>query len=257
MHRQNTAARHSLDLKQGGLTAITRLLPLLLLLFAGSAPGNPSVHVAVATNFRPLLEQLNPQFETTTRYRVTMSSGATGALYHQIRSGAPFDIFLAADQRTPELLAEQFPAAVTRSQCYARGRLALVGEAANLTALADPTLSLAIANPVTAPYGAAAEQVLSRPEFGTGAGRKLVRGNNAMQAFQFWHTGGVDLALVPLSLAKEQALEIPAAWHAAIDQYALLLPGARDNQAAVQYFEWLVNPTTQAAIAAAGYDPCP
>lgn len=257
MHRQDAAARCSLELKQGGPTAITRLLPLLLLLFAGSATGNPSVHVAVATNFRPLLEQLNRQFEETTHYRVIMSSGATGALYHQILNGAPFDIFLAADRRTPALLAEQFPAGATRNQCYARGRLALVGEAADLAALADPSLSLAIANPATAPYGAAAEEVLARPDFSAGTGRKQVRGNNAMQAFQFWHTGGVDLALVPLSLADEGALEIPSAWHSDLDQYALLLPDARDKPAAARYFDWLVSPETQAAIIAAGYDPCP
>ena len=213
--------------------------------------------MAVATNFRPILEKLHPRFERETPYRVVMSSGATGALYHQITSGAPFDVFLAADHRTPSQLAKQYPAGSTNLECYARGRLALEGSGGEFDALAKPELSLAIANPATAPYGAAAQQVITREEFTSGKARKLVRGSNAMQAFQFWHTGGVDLALVPRSLAGPEALVIPPDWHAPIDQYALLLPAAQANPAATRYFRWLLSAEVQAAIIASGYDACP
>lgn len=232
-----------------------RILPLLLLLVLLPTRAQSPVHVAVATNFRPLLEQLNQRFEAETDYSVVLSSGATGVLYHQILSGAPYDVLLAADQRTPTALAAQYKATSDHLRCYARGRLVLVG--GQLPQLADPGLSLAIANPATAPYGVAATAVLEREEFSAGAGRKLVRGNNAMQAYQFWYSGGVNLALVPLSLAGTGAQKIPSDWHPPIDQYALLLPRGRDNPAAQGYFDWLARAEIRAEIVAAGYDPCP
>lgn len=232
-----------------------RILPLLLLLVTLPTWAQSRVHVAVATNFRPLLEQLNQRFEAETDYSVVLSSGATGVLYHQILSGAPYDVLLAADQRTPTNLAAQYKTTIDHLRCYARGRLVLVG--GQLSQLADPGLSLAIANPTTAPYGVAAEAVLAREAFSAGLGRKLVRGTNAMQAYQFWHSGGVNLALVPLSLAGAGAHTIPADWHPPIDQYALLLPRGRANPAAQGYFYWLASAEIQAEIVAAGYDPCP
>jgi molybdate transport system substrate-binding protein len=232
-----------------------RILPLLLLLVVLPVRAQSPVHIAVATNFRPLLEQLNQHFEAETGYSVILSSGATGVLYHQILSGAPYDVLLAADQRTPTNLASQYETASDHLRCYARGRLVLVG--GPLSQLADPGLSLAIANPATAPYGVAATAVLAREEFSAGVGRKLVRGANAMQAYQFWYTGGVNLALVPLSLAGADGRKIPSDWHPPIDQYALLLPRGHNNPAAKGYFNWLASAEVQAQIAAAGYDPCP
>ena len=232
-----------------------RFLHLLALLAVLPTWAENPVHVAVATNFRPLLERLNARFETETEYSVVLSSAATGVLYHQVLSGAPYDVVLAADRRTPEALASRLQTESGSLRCYARGQLALVG--GQLTQLADPKLSLAIANPATAPYGEAATVVLARDAFSAGAGRKLVRGNNAMQAYQFWYAGSVDLALVPMALAGPDADAIPAAWHPPIDQFALLLPKGQGKQAAQVYFNWLFSAAVQAEILAAGYDPCP
>ncbi|MEP1470003.1 MAG: molybdate ABC transporter substrate-binding protein [Halieaceae bacterium] len=231
-----------------------RLLPLLALLVVLPTWAESQVHVAVATNFRPLLEKLNVRFETETDYTVVLSSGATGVLYHQVLSGAPYDVLLAADRRTPEALVKKLETQPDKLRCYARGKLALAGGQPGQ--LADPKLSVAIANPATAPYGVAATAVLSREAFLAGASRKLVRGNNAMQAYQFWHAGSVDLALVPRALAGPDASAIPAAWHPPIDQFALLLPSGQHKQAAQRYFNWLFSATVQAEILAAGYDPC-
>jgi molybdate transport system substrate-binding protein len=231
-----------------------RFLPLLALLAVLPTWAENQVHVAVATNFRPLLEKLNTRFEAETHYSVVLSSGATGVLYHQVLSGAPYDVLLAADRRTPEALATTLQIEPDKLRCYARGKLALTG--GQLAQLADPELSLAIANPATAPYGEAAVAVLARDAFSAGVGRKVVRGNNAMQAYQFWYAGSVDLALVPMALAGPDAHAIPDAWHPPIDQFALLLPAAQNKQAARHYFDWLFSTSVQAEILAAGYDPC-
>jgi molybdate transport system substrate-binding protein len=232
-------------------------LLLCLLVLTASAQASQEVRVAVATNFRATLEQLNPAFESRTSIRIILSSGSTGGLYHQILSGAPYDIFLAADRISVDRLVEKLSSQPATSFCYARGKLALVGGDRSLRQLADPSMSVAIANPVTAPYGKAATEVLASPQFAEGSERHLVRGRNAMQASQYWYTGNVELALVPLSLAGASGTLIPTDWYSAIEQHALLLPASQDRPAAQAYISWLNSPETRAKITAAGYDPCP
>ena len=159
-----------------------RIVALLAMLVATPAWTGEIIRVAVAANFKPTLRQISTQFETATGHKVVLSSASTGVLYSQIVNGAPYQLFFAADADSPRRLA-----AGSRSGpdpfCYAVGRLALVGGNGTLARLADPQYSLAIANPATAPYGRAAQQVLDRIEFRPGLDRKLVRGNNVAQAY--------------------------------------------------------------------------
>ncbi|NND67965.1 MAG: molybdate ABC transporter substrate-binding protein, partial [Halioglobus sp.] len=163
----------------------------------------------------------------------------------------PFDLFLAADAAAPQRLFNERggPSVPT---CYAVGRLALAG--GKLTALAAPHNSLAIANPATAPYGRAAMSVLERAEFESGGQRKLVRGNNVVQALQFFASGAVDLALLPAAIAPGDAASVPAQWHAPIEQHLLLL---RDSPRARSYLKWLRSDRVRSLIEDAGYKPCP
>lgn len=211
------------------------------------------IRVAVAANFRPTLERLNAQFEVETDHRVLLSSASTGTLYSQILHGAPFDLFFAADAAVPARLVS---AGRGTGFCYASGSLVLVGGSEGLSALADPSRSLAIANPATAPYGAAAIQVLSRPEFASAGERKLVRGNNVAQAYQFWRSGGTDLALIARSLAPD-GTPIPPDWHDALEQHAVLLSGEAQNEAVRAYMNWIRSDRVRSHILEAGYDPCP
>ena len=137
--------------------------------------------------------------------------------------------------------------------CYAIGQLVLVGQHGDLEKLAQPELSLAIANPATAPYGRAAMDVLQREAFREARGRKLVRGNNAVQAYQFWHSGAVARALVPRSLAPE-APPIPQDWHQPLQQHAMIL---KESPAASALLQWLRRPEVRDQITGAGYLPCP
>ncbi len=225
---------------------------LLLLTLAFGARAEAPLQVAVAANFRQVLEALNPRFEQQAGVAVSLSSASTGVLHSQVLHGAPFDVLLAADADSPARLAAAGLA--SEPACYALGRLVLVG-AGDFAALAEPGRSLAIANPATAPYGRAAKQVLARAAFAAGAPRKQVLGNNAVQAYQFWHSGAVDLALVPRALAP--GLAVPATWHAPIAQHAALLKRGADNPAARAYLDWLRSPEIQAAILGKGYDSCP
>lgn len=240
-------------------SAVSRLLlaPIITLfctLSAGNAvAGESAIRVAVAANFRAPLDIINREFESQTGIRLRVSSASTGVLANQVAHGAPFDIFLAADRVRPvQLHAEKF-ATLAPPFCYARGSLVLAGARNGLADLADASSSLAIGNPDTAPYGAAAMQVLARPEFATGNSRKLVRGTSVLQAYQFWASGNVDLALLPRSLAPEGAIAIPTDWHDPVDQYALAL---NNSAPVVRYLQWLKSDRVRNLITDAGYEPC-
>ena len=225
------------------------LLTLLLLLPLNAIAAEP-LRVAVAANFRAVLEQISGRFQAETGQQVRISSASTGVLATQILHGAPFDLFLAADAQAPLTLIK---AGIGRlGECYARGELVLVG--GRLQQLADATRSVAIANPDTAPYGRGALEVLARSEFQPGDGRKLVRGSNVLQAYQFWRSGAVDMALVARSLAPDAKTRIPGEWHTPLEQHLLLI---RESPAATAYLKWLRSDTVRSLIVQAGYRSCP
>ncbi len=228
---------------------MTRILLCLLMLLSAASAAEP-LRVAVAANFRSTLEKISDRYREETGTQVLISSASTGVLATQILHGAPFDLFFAADAQAP---AELQRAGIGReSGCYASGELVLVG--ATLQQLGNPQLSLAIANPELAPYGRAALEVLARPEFASGTGRKLVRGANVLQAYQFWRSGAVDMALVARSLAPDAATTIPSAWHSPLEQHLLVIS---DNPTASAYLKWLRSDTVRSLILESGYRPCP
>ena len=222
----------------------------LLLLLAWPLWAGDPLRIAVAANYRPAQEQSNAGFLEETGREVVLSSASTGVLFSQITHGAPFDIFFAADEESP---AKLFAAGRGGEPfCYAVGRLVLAG--GELAQLQDPQKSLAIANPATAPYGRAALEVLAREAFSAGSGRRLVRGSNVAQAYQFWHSGAVDLALVAAALAPTGATPVPPQWHRPLVQHAIVLtPGAGVDA----YLKWLGSDRVRALISDAGYRPCP
>ncbi|HKK23906.1 MAG TPA: molybdate ABC transporter substrate-binding protein [Pseudohaliea sp.] len=234
-------------------------LPLLLLalcLLALPAGAEP-LRVAVAANFRGTAEHLATAFEGETGSAVSISSAATGMLYNQLRHGAPFDLFLAADVERPRRLAEEGLGIAASRRCYARGRLVLLGGDGTLGALAEPGRTVAIANATTAPYGVAAEAVLARPPF-RGVERRLLRGASVQQAWQFHASGAASLALVARSLvtASDHWVTVPAAWHTPIEQQAIVVAGG-DEATAGAFLAYLTGPAGQARLSEDGYDPCP
>lgn len=233
-----------------------RAVILLILLLSTSPLQGEVARIATAANFKPTAEKINALFEANTGYKVTLSSASTGILYSQIQHGAPFDIFFAADESSVLKLERSGFGASGERFCYALGALVLTGSDNPKEDLANPTLSLAIANPVTAPYGKAALDILQRPEFQSAANRKLVRANNAIQAYQHWRSSTVDMALVPLSLALGEGAAINPNWYTAIEQHVILLKKGRENPAAIAYMHWIRSEQMQTLIEHAGYGPC-
>lgn len=225
------------------------------------------VRLAVASNFLTPVKALAKTFEQETGHRLIISSGSTGKLYAQIRNGAPYDLFLAANRREPERLEREAKIHPGSRFTYARGVLALwIPEIsgtdrdarASFAAVSDQRV--AIANPRTAPYGAAAQVVLKAWSEASPAQGRLLRGENISQAYQFVATGNAAAGFVALSQMKDPARPpsghywaIDEHLHPPIDQQVVLLARAGDNPAAQAFWEYLKSPAVRERIQTFGY----
>jgi molybdate transport system substrate-binding protein len=242
---------------------------LLLLTGIGSAQAE-QVTVATAANFTAAMQRLAPDFERASGHKLVSSFGATGKLYAQISNGAPFDVLLSADDATPaKLEMEGFAVTGTRFT-YAIGRLVLWSPQSGVVDENGAILKsgdfahLAIANPKTAPYGAAAEQALRRLGAWDRLTPRLVYGENIAQTFQFVHTGNAQLGFV--ALAQVRALPpdrhgsqwlVPESLHEPLRQDAVLLKRAADKPAARAFLDYLRSPKARAIIEDLGYATAP
>jgi molybdate transport system substrate-binding protein len=235
--------------------------------FPGIAGGPGEVHVAVAANFARPLGEIGAAFEKATGHRVVSSPGSTGKLHAQIRNGAPFDVLLAADAERPRLLEEEGSAVAGSRFPYALGRLVLWSAKPSFVDGAGPKVlekalgtgfrHLAIANPKTAPYGAAARQVLEKLGLWQKVSPRIVQGEDIGQAFQFVVTGNAELGFVALSQLQGGAggsrWLVPADLHAPIEQQAVLLARGRDNPAARAFLAFLKGKEGRAIVERSGY----
>ena len=223
------------------------------------------LRIAVASNFLLPLKALSKNFKESTGHKVVVISGSTGKLYAQIKQGAPFDILLAADSIRPELLEKEGIGVPGSRFTYAVGRLVLWSKDSKLPLKNDLQVLnhknfryLAIANPKTAPYGKAAEQVLRKKGFWEKIQNRLVRGENISQTFQFVMTGNADIGLIALSqLRKNQGLGfswiVPQEWHDPIQQQCILLKRAKTNKAARQFLNFIKSNRIKKQIESYGY----
>jgi molybdate transport system substrate-binding protein len=226
-----------------------------------------TIRVAVSANFAECCEALTSRFEAATGHRVVMSRGSTGRHYAQIRAGAPFDVFLAADSHRPTLLEDEGHAVAGSRFTYAEGRLALwlpaagPGEdrsAASVLMSAD-FHHLAIANPRLAPYGLAAQQALESLELWEDLQSRLVIGQSAGQAWQFVASGNAEAGIVayPQILAADPVRgkwwTLDAPLHAPILQQAVLLTGAESPAAAALLLDYLRSPEAALIMVRFGY----
>jgi molybdate transport system substrate-binding protein len=221
------------------------------------------VLIAVAANFKPTFSQLADEFSRSRGVSVQHSSASTGVLYAQIISGAPFDLFLSADSRRPELLAEMRLGLPDSRFTYAIGRLVLwvPGESKpGPHSLLDSRHRLAIANPATAPYGVAARQLLRRLSVWEGSKHELILGNSVGQAFQFIVSGNVTAALVaysqlvqykgPANLTSGIWI-VPHSEYQPIEQQAIILN--KGSAVAAEFSEFLKSPAGRGIIKENGY----
>ncbi|MCP3751425.1 molybdate ABC transporter substrate-binding protein [Pseudomonas sp. SBB6] len=224
------------------------------------------VQVAVAANFTAPIQAIAKDFEKDTGHKLVAAYGATGQFYAQIKNGAPFDVFLAADDSTPEKLETEGNTVKGSRFTYAIGTLALWSAKDGYVDAKGDVLKknqfkhLSIANPKAAPYGLAATQVLDKLQLSEATRAKIVEGQNITQAFQFVSTGNAELGFVALSqIYKDGKVSSGSAWivpsnlHEPIKQDAVILNKGKDSAAAKALVEYLKGPKAAAVIKAYGY----
>lgn len=251
------------------VSALRGHVAAVLMLFGLASPPvcAGEVRAAVASNFSAPVERIVELFRQKSGHTVKVSTGSSGNLYSQIRSNAPFDVFLAADDATPKRLEQEGLAVGGSRFVYATGKLVLWSVQPGFVDAKGSVLykgsynRLAIANPRLAPYGVAARETLEKLTMWNAIQGKLVKGENVTQAYQFVATENAELGFVALSQIMRDGKVTEGSWwlvpddlHKPIRQSAVLLKGARDQAAARAFLDFLKGGEAVAVMRSFGYE---
>ena len=239
---------------------------LLLALSLPTAAQADEVQVAVAANVLAPLQEISKSFEKETGHHALITSGATGQLFTQIQNGAPFEVMISADAKTPKKLVKNELALADSQFTYARGKLVLWSVDPAMVDNSGAVLKsgkfkhIAIANPKTAPYGTAAVETLDKLGLSASLKSKMVEGENISQAKQFVDTGNAEVGFVALSqvykdgkITKGSAWIVPTNLYAPLYQDAVLLKKGEDNPAATALLNYLKGAKAKAIMTTYGY----
>ena len=239
------------------LVAMTAAIPALA----------DDVNVAVAANFTAPMKQIAADFEKDTGHKAILSFGSTGKFYTQIREGAPFQVFFAADDETPARIEKEGGAVAGTRMTYAIGKLVLWSKQSGVVDDKGEVLKsgkaerIAIADPKLAPYGAAAVETMTKMGVYEQLKGKIVQGESIGQAYQFAASGNAPMGFVALSqvyadgkLKEGSAWIVPADLYSPIRQDVLVLEKGKDNPAAKALVEYIKGDKARAVIKSFGYD---
>ena len=228
--------------------------PLMLSSLATAAP----LRIAAAADLATCMPALNAGFDGETSVTV----GASGTFYAQIRNGAPIDILMSADTGYPQALAEAGLADGASMVVYALGQLVLwsadpkLKTSRGLQLLTDPAVRrIAIANPDVAPYGRAAKLALQQAGLWEPLQGKLVYGENVAQTMQFVDSGNAQAGLVSKAhlTGRPDGWALPAGSYPALEQGAVVTARGLAHPAAARYLKYLRSAHGRALLADCGF----
>ncbi len=253
---------------------LATIMAFAMFLAPGASKAKPGLNVAVAANFLSPALEISETFEAETGIAVTISSGSTGKFYAQIRHGAPFDVFLAADSESITKLIDQGWAVANDRLTYAVGQLVLWSPDSEQLSDQETAVAvlqegrfdrLAMANPLVAPYGAAAQDVLAHLNLASAWPDKRIQGQSIGQAYQFVASGNADLGFVALSQTistngddppvRGSTWLPPQSWYRPLTQDAARLTKSTNPEQARAFLRFLRSPDAKAIMARYGYQP--
>jgi len=239
-------------MRRSSASIVLALVGVTLGLGSIEAADPPSLTVFAAADLTFAFKELAPRFEKATGARVTLVFGSTGNFAQQIRQGGPADVFFAADPSFVDALSAEGVLLRETRTLYAQGRIVLATAKAfgpkltDLRSLLDPQIRhVAIANPVHAPYGRAAEQALRKAGLWEALRPKLVFGENIRHTLQFVQTGAAEAGIVALSVANVPEVEwvtLDAASHAPLDQAAAVVRKSPRPELGLAFIQFVNGP---------------
>jgi molybdate transport system substrate-binding protein len=242
------------------------------LLCAACAPhaAPRKLSIAAAADLQFALEDLSRQFRANhAATDVRIVYGSSGNFYSQIQTQAPFDLFLSADVEYPRKLAQEGLARPDSLFVYGVGRIAVwvraqspldVAALGIHTLEADSVKHIAIANPLHAPYGRAAEAAMRSLGVYDKVAPKIVLGENIAQTLQFVQSGAADAGIVALSLALAPTVrgqgrywEVPLDAYPKVEQGGAILTHAANAADAAAFRAYLTSPSGRQALQQYGF----
>ncbi len=238
-------------------------------MFCSSVSAKEAPVVAIAANMTHAMTDIIDQFQMETGNRIRVSYGSSGNFTRQLLQGAPYKLFLTAHRKYAELLAEKADI-IDTSTPYVSGRIGLfipydsnLVDSENLEAAINSLQfgqyrRIVMANPEHAPYGIAAQQALQQAGIWTILRKRLLLAENTAQAAQFAVSGGIDIGIIPYSLAVVPEISkqgkfflIPESWHQPIEQHLVLIKGA--GKMVKIFYDYLLSDRTKKILTDYGY----
>ena len=227
--------------------------------FVSATPPTPSatatLTVAAASDLSTVAPELQHRFESQNpNIRIRFVNGSSAMLAQQIANGAPFDVFLSANEAFVDQLARSSRILPATTRVYAVGRLGVLWRDGKPHPLRDLTTSqvrvLALPNPELAPYGVAAQQALEYAGLWSMVQRKVVYGENVRQALQFLDSGNADAVITSAALLQGRHADlIPAEWHKPIRQKGGIVSGTKQPELAHRFLDFLTGRDGQSILA--------
>lgn len=220
--------------------------------------------IACAANFTGAMKELSALYSKDTGVKTTCAFGSTGMLYGQIKNGAPYDVFFAADERRPKLLYTEglsfapVPYAKGKAVLWTQDK-ALFDKASwqDVVTSAD-VKKVGIANPKTAPYGLAAQDAMNKVGVLDAVTPKLVFAKNVGMAFQFAYSGSAEASFVALSQAISGKGKPGKHWVISqaglVNQSVCVLKDKKNQAEATKFLDWLKTDKAQEIIRKFGYE---
>ena len=229
-----------------------RVYSLALFLLTSSFPLLAGeLHVSVASNFLLPLKKLAKAYEEKEDTKIVITSGSTGKLATQVLHGAPYDIFLGADQKRVQHLIKEGKAWKNSRLTYAHGKIVLWGPGMDMknkklrqSLQSEKLQHLSLANPKLAPYGKAAQETLKHFELWSSLKEKIILGENVSQAHQFVASGAATQGIISLSQVKTSQPSssyrlIPSRFHSPIRQAGVIIKTSDKLKEAKRFLNYL------------------
>jgi molybdate transport system substrate-binding protein len=246
---------------------LSKTLLLVATIFFASLASAQQATVVVAANMKPAMDEIYQQYKIAGGQDLRIIYGSSGNFARQIQQGAPFNLFVSADESFPMALHRQ-GLTVDEGKVYAIGRLALIAHksrkmklslnSAELKKVIDDTNKITIAKPDMAPYGKAAIDFLNALGLYESAKNKIVFGESISSATMFVTSGSASIGLTAYSLAKSKEvaqvadhLLIPENLHEPIKQRMVLLKNP--PKSIVDFYTHLQSPKAKDVLRSYGY----